>query len=129
MGVLEIIMSILVLILVLYTIWTIRVGFKYYNPKHNFFDDLLILTGIPSVFVYIFVVIWNPNNWEKPVYDVFFTPLFWCLLAWMLIGFVIFMIRHNKNRKKDWKEIASRFEGYFLFEKIIIICILYCVVY
>lgn len=80
---------------------SLRNNMKKQNDKHNLFDDFLHFTGIPFVFFYIIFICLNYKRYiGKTTQEVFNTPLTYCLLGWMLVSVIIFLIRFNKNTKK-----------------------------
>ena len=73
---------------------------KKQNPKHSFWDDFLMFTGSPLMLAYILILAFNPNNADKIVRDLFATPLTYCLMGWLVISSVWYLIRYNKNVPK-----------------------------
>ena len=73
---------------------------KKQNPKHSFLDDFLMFTGSPLMLAYIIIVAFNPNNADKIARDLFSTPLTYCLMGWLVISSVWYLIRYNKNVPK-----------------------------
>lgn len=78
----------------------IRNTFKNQNPKHSFLDDFLMFTGSPLMLAYILILAFNPNNADKIARDLFSTPLTYCLMGWLVISSVWYLIRYNKNVPK-----------------------------
>ena len=98
---------------------------KRQNPKHSFLDDFLMFTGSPVLLAYILVIVFNPNNADKIVRDLFATPLTYCLMAWALLATIWYIVRYSKNVPK-WASCIWRL---FLFEIHIIIFNFYSLVY
>ena len=82
----------------------IRKSMKFHNPKHHFFDDLLLFSGTPLFFAYILFMFFNPYSRNVIVHDLVNTPMTYTLMAWMLLSNVILLVRFEKNRIKKKKE-------------------------
>jgi len=77
-----------------------RKTLRFHNPKHCFWDDILLFSGSPLLFGYLLLLFFNPYNWDKIAFNLLNTPLTYCLMAWAVISTVIMSVRFEKNRKK-----------------------------
>jgi hypothetical protein len=77
-----------------------RKTLRFHNPKHCFWDDILLFSGSPLLFGYLLILFFNPYNWDKIAFNLLNTPLTYCLMAWAVISTVIMSVRFEKNRKK-----------------------------
>ena len=76
-----------------------RSSLKAKNPKHALLDDILLFTGSPVVFGYIIYLCWNPNTFDKPLKETFWSPTMVVMVSWMFVSYAIFLVRYYKNRK------------------------------
>lgn len=77
-----------------------RKAMRFHNPKHCFWDDILLFSGSPLLLGYLLILFFNPYNWDKIVFDLLNTPLTYCLMVWAVISTVIVLVRFEKNRNK-----------------------------
>lgn len=95
--------SFIFVLIVFTSCWIImRDAMKKTNNRYGIVDDLLYFTGVPPTFFNIvitcIVMTLKPENYiGKSGADVFGTPLTWCLLCWMVISSVIFLLRYYKK--------------------------------
>lgn len=93
----SILVSVILYSIIIWLTFKARSVFKEYNPKYSLLDDILLFTGFPVAWGYCLYLFINPETYKNPIEQSFSSPMVKIMAVWMIISYVIVLIRTYKK--------------------------------